>query len=610
MSSSSDSLPSCASSTIADAVNCLATDPLSKHRGIGVRHVVLEIRRTVAVRVQRATVLRESDAAARRGAREPCEDVIDARRKVGGGVCCAVTTAGATVQARRRHRGDAAAMSATCDLPQGRSDNMRHVPRRRELTLCRHSPALALWLRPRSATDSETHPPRALITPATMRRLLRSFALPLLATVGLSSIAAAQIPPGGPPAQPPAANAPAQGVPAPRRAPSAPVQPGHHRQARTPRKAASRSTRSTTSTSSRCPTRCSIATSCSSAACRAVPAGMGGFAFAGSEAARRVVRWSKVNDRLNLAEHQLRRRRRRLAADLDQRAQQQLRADPRGVSHSGILARQHELRPRRHRLLRRRHARHLRDERRRAPTVQRSPLRSGAQLREQRARRSRSTSKCARCRRSTPRDVARRPHEQHDLARDAAVDDPAAESPDARRAHSTSASATSPCTRVNYGLDEQKAATETFITRWRLEPKDPAAYARGELVEPIKPIVYYIDPGNADQVASLREGRRRVVAEGVRESRIQERDSRQGPAEQGTGSRLGSGRRARIDGALGGEPRAQRRWDRARPIRAAARSSTARSLVSQPHAVVSQPSDDRDGRGESAWRARSTFPKS
>jgi hypothetical protein len=48
--------------------------------------------------------------------------------------------------------------------------------------------------------------------------------------------------------------------------------------------------------------------------------------------------------------------------------------------------------------------------------------------------------------------------------------------------------------RVNYGLDQQKAATETFITRWRLEPKDPAAYARGELVEPIKPIIYYIDP--------------------------------------------------------------------------------------------------------------------
>jgi hypothetical protein len=49
-------------------------------------------------------------------------------------------------------------------------------------------------------------------------------------------------------------------------------------------------------------------------------------------------------------------------------------------------------------------------------------------------------------------------------------------------------------TRVNYGLDVQKAASQSFITRWRLEPKDPAAYARGELVEPIKPIVYYLDP--------------------------------------------------------------------------------------------------------------------
>ena len=48
--------------------------------------------------------------------------------------------------------------------------------------------------------------------------------------------------------------------------------------------------------------------------------------------------------------------------------------------------------------------------------------------------------------------------------------------------------------RVNYGLDVQKAASQEFITRWRLEPKDPAAYARGEIVEPVKPIVYYIDP--------------------------------------------------------------------------------------------------------------------
>ncbi|MEP6836308.1 MAG: zinc-dependent metalloprotease [Gemmatimonas sp.] len=62
--------------------------------------------------------------------------------------------------------------------------------------------------------------------------------------------------------------------------------------------------------------------------------------------------------------------------------------------------------------------------------------------------------------------------------------------------------------RVNYGLDEQKAASQEFITRWRLEPKDPAAYARGELVEPIKPIVYYIDPGTPTRW-------KRYVKEGV-----------------------------------------------------------------------------------------------
>lgn len=34
----------------------------------------------------------------------------------------------------------------------------------------------------------------------------------------------------------------------------------------------------------------------------------------------------------------------------------------------------------------------------------------------------------------------------------------------------------------------------SFIKRWRLVPKDELAYARGELCEPIKPIVYYIEP--------------------------------------------------------------------------------------------------------------------
>src|ERR687895_2796990 len=57
-------------------------------------------------------------------------------------------------------------------------------------------------------------------------------------------------------------------------------------------------------------------------------------------------------------------------------------------------------------------------------------------------------------------------------------------------------------TRVNYGLDVQKADSQSFITRWRLEPKDPQAYARGELVEPIKPIVYYLDPATPHEYRS------------------------------------------------------------------------------------------------------------
>lgn len=54
---------------------------------------------------------------------------------------------------------------------------------------------------------------------------------------------------------------------------------------------------------------------------------------------------------------------------------------------------------------------------------------------------------------------------------------------------------------TNYSLDEQKAARERFITRWRLEPKpeDVEKYFRGELVEPVKPIVYYIDPATPIQ---------------------------------------------------------------------------------------------------------------
>jgi hypothetical protein len=54
-------------------------------------------------------------------------------------------------------------------------------------------------------------------------------------------------------------------------------------------------------------------------------------------------------------------------------------------------------------------------------------------------------------------------------------------------------------TQVNYGLDRQKAAEQTFLSRWRLEPSDPEAYSRGELVEPAKPITYYLDPATPEK---------------------------------------------------------------------------------------------------------------
>ena len=45
---------------------------------------------------------------------------------------------------------------------------------------------------------------------------------------------------------------------------------------------------------------------------------------------------------------------------------------------------------------------------------------------------------------------------------------------------------------------EDGLPTYTLANRWRLEPKDVAAYRRGELVEPVKPIVYYVDDAFPD----------------------------------------------------------------------------------------------------------------
>lgn len=60
---------------------------------------------------------------------------------------------------------------------------------------------------------------------------------------------------------------------------------------------------------------------------------------------------------------------------------------------------------------------------------------------------------------------------------------------------------------TDYSSTLQRAATVRMITKWRLEPKDPEAYAKGELVEPVKQIIYYIDPATPKQwVPFLKKG--------------------------------------------------------------------------------------------------------
>ena len=55
--------------------------------------------------------------------------------------------------------------------------------------------------------------------------------------------------------------------------------------------------------------------------------------------------------------------------------------------------------------------------------------------------------------------------------------------------------------QVDYGLDAQESKTIRFLDRWRLEVKeeDKAKYEAGELVEPKKQIIYYVDRATPKQ---------------------------------------------------------------------------------------------------------------
>lgn len=57
--------------------------------------------------------------------------------------------------------------------------------------------------------------------------------------------------------------------------------------------------------------------------------------------------------------------------------------------------------------------------------------------------------------------------------------------------------------RYDYGIDEHRAPQRSYITRWRLEKKDPNA----AISEPVKPIVYYVDPATPTKwVSYIKKG--------------------------------------------------------------------------------------------------------
>ncbi len=60
-----------------------------------------------------------------------------------------------------------------------------------------------------------------------------------------------------------------------------------------------------------------------------------------------------------------------------------------------------------------------------------------------------------------------------------------------------------PMRQFDYGREEHRAERRTYITRWRLEKKDPSSI----VTEPINPIVYYVDPATpAKWIPYIKQG--------------------------------------------------------------------------------------------------------
>ncbi|MDR0509978.1 MAG: zinc-dependent metalloprotease [Rikenellaceae bacterium] len=61
--------------------------------------------------------------------------------------------------------------------------------------------------------------------------------------------------------------------------------------------------------------------------------------------------------------------------------------------------------------------------------------------------------------------------------------------------------------QTDYSYDYFRIKKTSYVRRWRLEPSDTAAFRRGEAVEPVKPIVFYIDPNTPKKlVPYFKEG--------------------------------------------------------------------------------------------------------
>ena len=121
----------------------------------------------------------------------------------------------------------------------------------------------------------------------------------------------------------------------------------------------------------------------------------------------------------------------------------------------------------------------------------------------------------------------------------------------------------------DYGSPKQEVERVSYITRWRLEKKDPKA----AVSEPKKPIVFYIGREVPGEVAPLDQERDRGLAAGIREGRASR--TRSSPRSRPARARTPTGmpRTPAIPRSAGSPPRSRTPMGRTSTTRGPARSS-------------------------------------